>query len=301
MQPRPAHLSAQTIAQTCESLLKDCATVMRPDIERALQGALERERSASARRILTQMIENARIAESDRLPLCQDTGSVWVSIERVGEVYLSGDLQAELDRSAARVWEQQGLRASMVRDALHDRTNTGDNSPVFIELSTRRKDHSGSSERPGVCISVMLKGAGSDNASRVIMLSPSDGVDAIERELVALVEEKASMACPPLSIGIGIGATFDTVASLSKQALLRDITLPVGDARIEALEDRFLTAVNATGIGPAGRGGDTTALGVNVITAPCHIAALPVAINLGCCAVRSRSCFLEAEEATHVG
>ena len=147
----------------------------------------------------------------------------------------------------------------------------------------------------------MLKGAGSDNASRVVMLSPAAGIDEIEQELVALVREKASAACPPLIIGVGIGATFDKVASLSKRALLADIMQPNPDERLAALEQRLLSAVNATGIGPGGLGGDTTALAVKVLTAPCHIAALPLALNLGCSALRSRTIHLTADKDPHGG
>ena len=168
---------------------------------------------------------------------------------------------------------------SVVRDALVDRTNTGDNTPAFIEIKFR--------PGRGARVHVMLKGGGSDNASRVVMLAPGDGAEAVERVVLEAVEAKATSACPPLVIGVGVGTTFDKVGGLAKHALLRPVGKPALDPRIAALESRILSAVNATGIGPGGLGGDTTALAVHIESAPCHIAALPVAVNLGCCAMRS--------------
>ncbi len=135
----------------------------------------------------------------------------------------------------------------------------------------------------------MLKGGGSDNASRIEMLPPSAGFEGVRRVVLETVEAKASGACPPLFIGVGVGATFDKVGGLAKKALLREIGTAPSDPRLAELEAELLAAVNATGIGPGGLGGDTTALAVHVATAPCHIAALPVAVNLGCSAVRSAS------------
>jgi len=135
----------------------------------------------------------------------------------------------------------------------------------------------------------MLKGGGSDNASRVEMLAPDAGFDGVRQVVLETVAAKATGACPPLLIGVGVGATFDKVGGLAKRALLRDIGTRPKDDRVEAMETELLAAVNALGIGPAGLGGDTTALAVHLVTAPCHIAALPVAVNMGCCAVRSAS------------
>jgi len=297
-------LDAEATAHACEPLLVACATELRHDVVLSLEQARMHERSETARRILDLFLENARIARDDGVPLCQDTGTVWVLVELDEGVNLIGDLATELDAVVARVWDEQGLRASMVRDALLDRTNTGNNTPVFVEVVQSKAGEQGNSSRPpaqGATLSVMLKGAGSDNASRVRMLDPCDDIDVIESKLVALVREKASMACPPLVIGIGIGSTFDKVASLSKRALLGDITVPHPDEHIAKLERRLLDAVNATGIGPGGLGGDTTALAVKVLTAPCHIAALPLAMNLGCSALRSRTIRIEADTGVHGG
>jgi tartrate/fumarate subfamily iron-sulfur-dependent hydro-lyase alpha chain len=170
---------------------------------------------------------------------------------------------------------------SVVADALWDRTNTGDNTPAFVDVAWR--------PGTGATVHVMLKGGGSDNASRIEMLSPDAGVDGIVRLVLETVEARATGACPPLLVGVGVGGTFDKVGGLAKRALLRRLDEPAANPESSALEALILSAVNATGIGPGGLGGDTTALGVHVLSAPCHIAALPVAVNMGCCAVRSAS------------
>ena len=217
------------------------------------------------------------------MPLCQDTGTVWVRVELGAEECVSGDLQAAIDAAVAEAYRDAHLRMSVVRDALLDRTNTGDNTPAFVDVAL------GVRPGTGATVHVMLKGGGSDNASRVEMLPPSAGFAGVKRVVLETVEAKATGACPPLVIGVGVGATFDKVGGLAKKALLREIGSAPSDPRLAALEAELLAAVNATGIGPGGLGGDTTALAVHVATAPCHIAALPVAVNLGCSAVRSAS------------
>jgi tartrate/fumarate subfamily iron-sulfur-dependent hydro-lyase alpha chain len=271
-------VDAAAIAESVYRSIVEIATALRPDVEIAMRAALQRERSERGRRVLETLIANAEAAREDGVPLCQDTGTVWVRVELGAGELPRDDLQEAVDGAVARAFLDRGLRMSVVRDALLDRANTGDNTPAFVELVTRPGF--------GAVVSVMLKGGGSDNASAVFMLDPSAGMPGVRDAVLATVEAKAAGACPPLVVGVGVGATFDKVSSLSKRALL----LPV-DERAEGVlgefEAELLEAVNATGIGPGGLGGDTTALAVRVLTAPCHIAALPVAVNLGCCAVRS--------------
>lgn len=277
----PRIKTSSEIAQVVGSLLEECASVLRPDVYDALVSARSRERSERGAMVLDQLIKNAEIAARDDVPLCQDTGTVWVYIE-VGEGFtISGDLEDDLNAVVADVYQRKGLRMSVVHDALFDRTNTQTNTPIFLDVVSTKRDN--------IKVSVMLKGAGSDNASRLIMLNPDEGAEGIKRELVALVKEKASMACPPLIIGIGVGGSFDKAPGLAKKALLKPLDEVDPDERIARLEAELLEAVNATGMGPGGLGGDTTALGVKVLTAPSHIAAFPVAINMGCSAMRSRS------------
>jgi len=272
-------LAATDIAQAVREAIPRIAVELRPDVFRALEAALASERSSHGRSVLEQLVTSARIASNDRVPVCQDTGSVWVRVELGSEETLTGNVQTEVNAAVAAAYRTSGLRMSLVRDALLDRSNTGDNTPAFVDVVWR--------PGTGATVHVMLKGGGSDNASRVEMLTPDAGFEGIRRVVLETVEAKATGACPPLLIGVGVGATFDKVGGLAKRALLRELGSRPKDERVAQFEDELLSAVNATGIGPGGLGGDTTALGVHIVTAPCHIAALPVAVNMGCCAVRS--------------
>ena len=216
------------------------------------------------------------------MPLCQDTGTVWVRVELGAEECVSGDLQSAIDIAVADSYRDAGLRMSVVHDALFDRTNTASNTPAFVEVAFGLR-----TQPTGATVHVMLKGGGSDNASRIVMLAPGAGIEGVRRVVLDCVAEKATGACPPLLVGVGVGATFDKVGGLAKKALLREIGSLNPDPQGAALEADLMALVNATGIGPAGLGGDITALGVHVATAPCHIAALPVAVNMGCSAIRS--------------
>jgi fumarate hydratase subunit alpha len=272
-------LLASTIADAVREGVVRAACDLRPDAVAALSAAIRTERSERGRAVLEQLSENARVASIDRVPLCQDTGSVWVRVELGSEEMLTGNVQTEVNAAVAEAYRSARLRMSIVRDALLDRTNTGDNTPAFIDVVWR--------PGTGASVSVMLKGGGSDNASRIEMLTPDAGFSGVRRVVLETVEAKAASACPPLLIGVGVGATFDKVGGLAKRALLREIGTVPKDERVGEFERELLAAVNATGIGPGGLGGDTTALAVHIVTAPCHIAALPVAVNMGCCAVRS--------------
>lgn len=272
-------LSAERIAEAVEQAIPRIATSLRADVLAALERAHDSERSARGRAVLAQLIDNARIASAGQVPLCQDTGTVWVHLELGAEETLVGDVPRAVDEAVARAYREARLRMSLVGDPLFERANTGDNTPAIIDVGWR--------PGTGATVHVMLKGAGSDNASRLAMLTPEAGADGVERFVLGAVEENAARACPPLVVGVGVGGTFDTVALLAKRALLRGVGTAHADPRVAALEERILEAVNALGIGPGGLGGDTTALAIHVETAPCHIASLPVAVNLGCVAVRS--------------
>ncbi len=271
-------VDGSSIATAVRDAIRVAAVELRPDVAAALARAARSETSARGRAVLAQLVENAEIASMDRVPLCQDTGSVWVRIEMGSDERLGGDLHSQVDAAVTEAYRDGALRMSMVRDALLDRTNSGDNTPAFIEIVSR--------PGTGARVDVMLKGGGSDNASVVTMLDPAAGIAGVRDAVVNAVVAKGASACPPLLIGVGVGSTFDRVASLAKHALLRPIGSS-GDPRAAALERELLEAVNATGVGPGGLGGSTTALAVHVETAPCHIACLPVAVNLGCCAIRS--------------
>ncbi|MBI5230757.1 MAG: fumarate hydratase [Coriobacteriales bacterium] len=268
--------------------IPDAATTLRPDAKDALLHALKHERSARARAVLEQLVANAELAEHERLPLCQDTGTVWVWLRVGTEECITGDLHAEVNEAVASAYREAHLRMSTVSDALLDRSNRGDNGPAFLEVSQR--------PGAGATVHVMLKGGGSDNASRVEMLAPGAGWGGVRDVVLDAVAAKAESACPPLLVGVGVGATFDKVGSLAKRALLRPIGSPALHPRLADHEFELLDEINDLGIGPAGLGGDTTALAVHIATAPAHIAALPVAVNMGCSAVRSVTIELEPEQ-----
>ena len=267
------------LVEAISSAVGEAAVTLRPDVVVALRAALASEPSERGRTVLAQLLQNAEIAAADRVPVCQDTGSAWVRLTLGADQELPGDLQAVADEAVAGAYRESGLRMSMVRDALFDRANTQDNTPAIVSVSLR--------PGTGAEVDVMLKGGGSDNASALAMLPPSAGAEGVRRFVLETVVARATGACPPLVVGVAVGGTFDTVAALAKKALLREIGSPAASAQATALESALLQEINATGIGPAGLGGRTTALAVHVVTAPCHIAALPVAVNLGCCAMRS--------------
>lgn len=272
-------ITAHEVADAVYAAIPRLACVLPPDVLAGLEAAREAEGDPRGRIVLDQLVENARIAERDQAPLCQDTGTVWASLEIGPDVLVAGDVLAGVDDAVARAYDEALLRKSVVGNAIFDRTNSGDNTPAFTDIHPVSE--------PGVArLHIMLKGGGSDNASRVVMLVPGAGRAGIVDALVDCVREKAANACPPLVIGIGIGATFDKVAGLAKRALMRPIDADAPDEETRALEGELLAAVNATGIGAGALGGSHTALAVRVETAPCHIAALPLAINMGCSAMR---------------
>lgn len=274
-------LKAENIAKAVHDAILECACQLRPDVLDAVKAAMEDEEAGRARRILGQICDNARIASEDSVPLCQDTGTVWVCLEVGEELSIPGNIFSLVDSAVAEAYAEGKLRMSVLNDALLDRTNSGANTPAFCELKLI-PGHSAT-------LHVMLKGGGSDNASRVVMLPPGEGRDGIKREIIDCVKEKAANACPPLIIGVGVGATFDKVAGLAKHALLRPVGQAARNADLAQFEAELLSAVNQLGIGPAALGGLSTALAVNIETAPCHIAALPLAINMGCIAMRSKT------------
>ncbi len=274
-------VASTDIALAVREAIPRAAVELRADVFGAMRAALERERSERAREVLGQLIHNAEIAAADRVPLCQDTGYVWVLVEVGEDSCVCGDVQEAVDGAVADAYAATGLRASLARDAFTDRENTGFNTPAFVDIATR--------PGPGVTVHVMLKGGGSDNASALRMLAPGEGEDGVRRFVLEAVAAKAASACPPLVVGVGVGTTFDKVGTLAKKALLRTVGEAHPDAHVAAFEAALLDEVNALGIGPGGLGGDTTALAVHVLTAPAHITALPVAVNVGCCAVRTAS------------
>ncbi len=282
----------EQVAEAVYAGIRFAAVTLRADCARAIGDAhaAARDRGAQGREasVLDDILANAAIAKADDVPLCQDTGSVWACLEVGAHATVSGDALSLVDDAVARAYADGGLRRSIVADALFDRTNTQTNAPAFCEVRL--------SSDPVTKLHVMLKGGGSDNASRLVMLAPGDGREGVKRVVLDAVREKAANACPPLIVGVGVGGTFDKVAALSKRALLRPVGSPSASPEARAFEAELLEAIDASGIGPGALGGTCTALAVHLETAPCHIAALPVAVNMGCCAMRSASFALSDED-----
>ncbi len=275
-------VTAEAVGDAVYEAIRECAVTLRPDYRASVQDALDMGAAEGrAASVLQDILRNADIGVQSDVPICQDTGSVWVCLEVGPDVMIPGDVLSCVDDAVARAYEQGGLRMSIVRDALFNRENTKTNAPAFSEV--RLVDES------GCRLHVMLKGGGSDNASRLVMLPPGEGRDGVIRVVLDAVREKAANACPPLVVGVGVGGTFDKVAGLSKRALLRPVGSPAESLEAAGFEREVLQAVNDLGIGPAALGGNPTAVAVHLKTAPCHIAALPVAVNMGCCAMRSKT------------
>ncbi|MGN1405473.1 MAG: fumarate hydratase [Erysipelotrichaceae bacterium] len=248
-------------------------TDIRNKIEKAFDSSTGREK-----KVLELLIENEREAYENRVPLCQDTGMAVIKLEIGQEVYLyDGDINETVNDAVRRAYKDSYLRLSVVDDPLFERINTGDNTPALISYEIVPGDK--------IKIYCMAKGFGSENASRLVMLNPAEGIEGIKREVLNCVKEKGANACPPLSIGIGIGGSFDKVAYLAKKALLREEEYN-RDERYRNLEIELKDMINKLGIGPAGLKGDNTCLSVKVEYFPTHIAGLPFAINVNCHAVR---------------
>ena len=251
-------------------------TNLRPgaDLMAALTAAREKESDGRARRILSQIEENIDIAGREGIPLCQDTGLACVFLEVGQEVHFTGgSLYEAVQEGIRKGYEEHYLRKSVVADPLR-RVNTGDNTPGTIHTEIVPGDR--------VKIIVAPKGFGSENMSRIRMLPPSAGEEGVKDFVVETVREAGGNPCPPVVLGIGIGGTFDTVALLAKKALLVPLDEPNPDPYYAAMEEELLGRINVLGIGPQGFGGDTTCLGLSILTAPTHIAGLPVAVNVSC-------------------
>ncbi|MBW1922434.1 MAG: fumarate hydratase [Deltaproteobacteria bacterium] len=247
------------------------------DTVKALEAAREREESAVGKEILERLLENAEIARTERIPMCQDTGLAVLFVELGQEVLLEGgEFNAALEEGIRLGYEEAYLRKSVCHP--FTRANTGDNTPVIIHTEIVPGDR--------LKIWVVPKGGGSENMSRLFMLPPSAGWQGIKKRIVETVVEAGPNPCPPTILGIGIGGNFEGCALLAKKALLRPAGMPHPDPDIARKEQEILEEVNASGVGPQGLGGRVTSLAAHILMMPCHIASLPVAINLQCHANR---------------
>jgi fumarate hydratase subunit alpha len=278
-------IKAQEITQAVAKLCQQANFELGDDVLQALKEACEKEESPLAKDILDKLIENARIAREERLPLCQDCGTAVIFLEIGQDVHIAGgDLNAAITEGVRQGYNQGYLRKSIVRQPFSARVNTGDNTPPVIHIRIV----------PGsqLKITVMPKGSGAENMSRLAILKPGAGSKGIIDLVVRTVDEAGGNPCPPLIIGLGIGGTAEKAMLLAKEALLRKIGEPNPNPEVALLENEILTKVNALGIGPLGFGGTTTALAVHAEAIPTHIACLPVAVNLQCHSARHREVIL---------
>jgi len=253
------------------------------DMLQAFARGLEEEESPAGREVFRLLLENARIAREQLIPICQDCGLAVVMVELGQEVHLvGGDLNEAIQEGIRQGYEEGYLRKSLCHPLT--RKNTGDNTPAVIYTTVV----------PGDALKLMVvpKGGGSENMSRVHMLRPAAGLAGIKEKIVETIREAGANPCPPIVVGLGIGGTFEQAALLAKKALLREVGTRNPDPELAALEEEFLTLINDTGIGPAGLGGRVTALAVHLNLMPCHIASLPLAINVQCHASRHKEVIL---------
>ena len=245
-----------------------------PDMEKAMREAYEKESKPLAKQILGQLLENLDIAGKDMIPICQDTGMAVVFLKIGQEVHFAGGSVEEAVNEGVRQGYEEGyLRKSVVGDPLL-RVNTKDNTPAVIHYEIVPGDQ--------VEITLAPKGFGSENMSKIWMLKPADGAEGVKEAIINTVKEAGPNACPPVVVGVGIGGTFEKAAILAKKALTREIGVHSPLPHIREMEEELLVKINEIGLGPAGLGGDTTALAVNINTYATHIAGLPVAVNMCC-------------------
>jgi fumarate hydratase subunit alpha len=252
------------------------------DVYDALVAAQQAEESPVGREVLAQLVENAEIAAADRVPICQDTGFAVIFAEVGQDVHLAGgDFEEAVHEGVRQGYLDGYLRKSVAEEPGHARRNTKDNTPAIIHTSIVPGDT--------VTMTLMAKGGGAENMSSLNMLKPAQGWAGMADAVVETVGRAGSNPCPPVIIGVGIGGTIETVTLLAKKALLRDVGSMHPDPRIAAMEDELLERINALGIGPQGLGGRTTALDVFIEEMPCHIASMPMAVNVQCHAQRHKT------------
>jgi fumarate hydratase subunit alpha len=284
-------IAFEQIVNAVERLCIGCGYDLPQDVLAALQDAREKESNPSAKRILGRLVENAQIAETDRIPLCQDTGLTVVFVEHGADVKVeppqdnpAATLIDAIQTGVASGYDHGLLRKSIVEDPLNGRKITQTNTPAVVHLDIVPDD--------ALKISIMAKGGGCENKSQFKMFIPTESKEAVADWIVEVVRNAGANACPPFVVGVGLGGNFEHACLLSKKSLLRGVGEFNTDAFYAQMEKDLLAAVNATGVGPQGLGGDTTALAVSIETAPCHIASLPVAVNIECHSHRHKSIVL---------
>ncbi len=273
-------IDAAKITKEVARLCMEANFELGEDVLKAIEEGFEKEESPVGKEILRQLLENAEIAKTERMPICQDTGLTVIFLELGQDVrIMGGDLETAINEGVRKGYTEGYLRKSVLGDPL-ERVNTGDNTPAVIHTKIVPGDV--------FRMYVVPKGGGSENMSRVAMLKPADGVDGVKEFVIESVRTASANPCPPVVVGVGVGGTFEQCAINSKRALLREIGSEHPNPFYSELEKELLVKVNELGVGPQGLGGIVTALAVFIEAAPCHIASLPVALNLNCHAARHK-------------
>lgn len=280
-------IRAERISDTIARLCIEANRVLPKDVCRALDRAAQGEESELGRQILASLQENARIARTEQMPICQDTGMAVVFVELGQDLKIEGDLYAAINAGVAQGYTQGYLRKSIVKHPL-ERENTGDNTPAIVHLRLV----------PGNKLKLTLapKGFGSENMGGIAMLKPAQGRQGVVDYVCSVVEKAGANPCPPIIVGVGLGGTMEYAAYLAKRALLREVGAPAANPLDRELEIELTREVNNLGIGPQGFGGTVTAFAVHVESFPTHIAGLPVAVNINCHAARHAQLTLEGEK-----
>ncbi|OGN94425.1 MAG: fumarate hydratase [Chloroflexi bacterium RBG_13_50_10] len=278
-------INCKQITDTVSNLFQEACLHLPEDVLTVLKQARDKEESPVAKDVLAQMIKNTEISAKEKIPLCQDTGAAVLMLEMGQEVHITGgDLYACVNEGVRQGYDKGYLRKSMVKQPFSARVNTKDNTPAIIHTDIVPGDK--------LKISVIPKGGGSENCSRLTVMPPAKGRQGIIDFVVNLVDESGSNPCPPVLIGLGIGGTTDKTMAMAKKALLRKVGEPNPDPEVAELEKEILKRVNNLGIGPMGYGGRTTALAVHAEVFPAHIASMPVAVNIQCWCARHKEATL---------
>ena len=275
-------ITAAEVTQIVKQLFLDCNYFIGKDVLCAFEKVAEKKASPVGKSVLAQIIENDKLAAKEEVPLCQDTGMAVLFVEYGDKVVIAdGSFEEAVNEGVRQAYRDGYLRKSVVTDPVFDRINTKDNTPAIIHTRIVSGDK--------IHITAGGKGFGSENMSAIKMITPSYGIEGVKNFILDTVRTAGPNPCPPIVVGVGIGGTFERAAQLAKQATFRAIDTHNEDERYAALEDELLEKINKMGFGPAGLGGNTTAIGVNIETSPTHIAGMPVAVNICCHAARHAS------------
>ncbi|MBN2600966.1 MAG: fumarate hydratase [Candidatus Marinimicrobia bacterium] len=279
-------INVAQIIPVIRNLCIDANYYASPDVVEKIKFFMEKEESPTARDILALMLENHKMADKEQMPMCQDTGVAVVFVELGQDVHLvGGDFNEAINEGVRQGYQDGYLRKSMVDDPVIERKNTKDNTPALIYTEIVSGD--------SLKITVAPKGGGAENMSEVRMMKAADGIEGVKDFVIDRIKRSGGNPCPPVVVGVGIGGSFEQCALLAKKALLRPLTEKNADPKWAAVEDEILERINMLGIGPQGLGGRTTALAVQILYRPCHIASMPVAVNVNCHVHRHKSAVIE--------